>query len=122
VTDRSVTDRQPRLEPVLVVAVDEMVVVVTGEEDQPPALQLRRNRRQQPISGIDRVVDRAKEEVEEVAEEDQLIDSLQRRRQPLEKELLCQQIAPRPGAEVGVGDDQALIAIAAIACGRGLAT
>ena len=97
---------QLRLEPVLLVAVDEVVVVVAGEEDEPAAGHLLRDQRQQPVGGVDRFLDRAEEEVEEVAEEDQLIDVVQRRRQPLERELLAQQVAPGPGTEVRVGDDQ----------------
>ena len=95
-----------RLEPVLGVAVDEVVVVVAGEEDEPLAGQLLGDQAQQPVGGVDRLPDRAEEEVEEVAEEDQLVDPLQGRRQPFEEELLAQEIPPRPGAEVGVGDDQ----------------
>jgi hypothetical protein len=97
---------QPCLEPVLFVAVDEVVVVVAGEEDEALAGQLGLDQVEQAAGSVDGVVDRAEEEVEEVAEEDQLVDVLQRRRQPFEEELLGEQVAPGPGAEVGVGDDQ----------------
>ena len=65
-----------RLEPVLDVAVNEVVVVVAGEEDEPLAGQVLGDQAQQPVGRIDRVADRAEEEVEEVAEEDQLVDAL----------------------------------------------
>ena len=66
-----------RLEPVLGVAMDEVVVVVAGEEDESLAGQLLGDQAQQPVGGVDRVPDRAEEEVEEIAEEDQLVDPLQ---------------------------------------------
>src|ERR1700710_1665101 len=97
---------QLRLQPVLLVAVDEVVVVVAGGEDEAAADHLRGDQRQQAVGGLDRVVDRAEEEVEENAEEDQLVDAGELGRQPLEEELLAQQVTPGPGAEVGVGDDQ----------------
>ena len=81
------------------------MVVVAGEEDEPLARQPLGDQPQQPVGGVDRLADRAEEEVEQVAEEDQLVDALQRRRQPLQEGLLAQQVPPRPGAEVGVGDD-----------------
>jgi hypothetical protein len=95
-----------RLEPVLGVAMNEVMVVVAGEKDESLAGQLLGDQAQQPVGGVDRVPDRAEEEVEEVAKEDQLVDPLQLWRQPFEKHLLAQQVAPGPGPEVRVGDDQ----------------
>jgi hypothetical protein len=95
-----------RLEPVLGVAMDQVMIVVASEEDESLAGQLLGDQPQQPVGGVDRVPDRAEEEVEEVAEEDQLVDSPQMRRQPFEERLLAQQVPPGPGAKVSVGDDQ----------------
>jgi hypothetical protein len=82
-------------------------IVAVGAEDVAATVagigDLDLDSRQAPL---DRLLDRTEEEVEEVAEEDQLVDPLQRRCQPLEEELLTQQVPPGPGAEVGVGDDQ----------------
>ena len=80
--------------------------MVAGKEDEALAAQLGGDQAQQPGRGVDGLADRAEEEVEEVAEEDQLVDALELRLQPLEKEVLAQQVAPGPGAEVGVGDDE----------------
>ena len=95
-----------RLEPVLEIAVDEVMVVVAGEEDQPLAAELGGDQVEQAGGSIDCLANRAEEEVEEIAEEDQLVDAVEPGRQPLEEELLTQQVAPGPGPEVGVGDDQ----------------
>jgi hypothetical protein len=89
---------------VLVVAVDEVVVVVAGEEDEAPAPQPLRDQRQQAGGGVDRVGDRAEEEVEEVTEQDHLVDPVEGGGQPIEEELLAEQVAAGPGAEVRVGD------------------
>ncbi len=82
--------RQLRLQPVLGVAVDQVVVVVAGEEDEPLPRQLLGNQSQQAVGGIDGVADRTEEEVEEVAEKDQLVDPVQLRRQPFQKGLLAE--------------------------------
>ena len=72
---RGARRRPARLQPVLFVAVDEVVVVVAGEEDEALAGQLLGDQRSRPVEDVDRVADRAEEEVEEVAEEDQLVDA-----------------------------------------------
>jgi hypothetical protein len=69
-----------------------MVIVVAGEKDQSLTGQALGNQAQQTIGRVDRLADGTEEKIEKVAEEDQLIDALQSRRQPLEEELLAQQV------------------------------
>ena len=69
--------------------------MVAGEEDEALAGQLLGDQPQQARGGVDRVGDRAEEEVEEVAEQDHLVDAVEAGREALEEEVLAQQVAAR---------------------------
>ena len=62
--------------------------------------------REERVGGGEGVGDGGEEEVEEVAEDDQLVDRLELRGQALQGPVVAQEVVAGPGTEVGVGDDK----------------
>lgn len=54
-----------------------MVIVVSGQEHEPLALQLLAQQRKQALGGGDRVAHRRKQEVEQVTEKHDLVDVIE---------------------------------------------
>ena len=83
-----------------------MVIVVAGEEHDPAAGQALGDQVEESLRALDRVLDGREQEVEEVAEEDQLVDVVQVRREPLERVRVGEEVVAGPRSEMGVGDRQ----------------
>jgi hypothetical protein len=83
-----------------------VVVVVAGEEHHALAVQALGDQVEKPLRLGDRVLDGGEQEVEQVAEQDQLVDVVEMRRETFERVGVRQQVVARPGTEVGVRDRQ----------------
>jgi hypothetical protein len=81
-----------------------VVIVVAREEDNAPSLHLALQEVEERLGLLERVLDGREQEIEDVAEQDDLVDLVELRREPLQGELVRQERIARPGAEMHVGD------------------
>jgi hypothetical protein len=102
---RGAVEAQFQLDQRLGIPRHEIVVVVALQEDEALALELLAYEVEQAVGGGQCVFDLGEQEVEQVAEHDQLVD-VQVRLEQRELLRLAQQVLPRPRAEVRVRDHQ----------------
>ena len=96
----------PQAHDLLQLADHRVVIVVAGKEHHAPAAQLCRDEVDESLSLGHGVLDRREQEVEQVAEQDQLVDVVEVGRESRQRVGVRQQVVARPRPEVRVGDRQ----------------
>ena len=86
------------------VAHHDVVIVVAGEEHQPLAAQLLGQQVEERLGLSEGIFDRCEQQVEDIAEQDQLVDAVQVRLERVEREPVAQERIARPCTKVHVGD------------------
>ena len=97
--------RQLELDQRLLLASDQMMVVIARQEYEPLALELLAHHLEQPVGGAERVSQRREQEVEHVSEEDDLVD-VEVRLEERDRVPVAQDVLARPGAEVRVRENE----------------
>src|SRR3954447_18079497 len=87
-------------------AQDQVMVVVAGDEDHALPLELLPYQLEERLRLLERPFHPSELDVEDVAEEDELVDVVEVWREPLARKRPGQQPVGGPGAEMEVGDDQ----------------
>ena len=102
---RRPSGRELELDQRLLLARDQMVIVVAGQEHEPLALELLANQVKQAVGGAECIPQRREQEVEHVTEEDHLVDVemwLEKR----DRVGLAEDVLASPGAEMRVRQNQ----------------
>ena len=98
--------REHLLGQVFELAGHDVAVVVAGQPHHALAAEPVREQAEERVGGRERVGHAREEEIEQVAEQDQLVDVLQMGREARKRPVVAEQVVAGPGAEVGVRDDE----------------
>ena len=86
---------------------DELGVVVAGHEDRlAPGAEARADRPQHGLGDLHRAARAALEQLDDVAEEHEPVDAVERAQERVERGVDAQHVAAQARAEVQVGDDE----------------
>ena len=85
---------------------DDVVIVFSAGEDDALARHLLRQEREESVRLCECVLDGGEQEVEQIAEQDQLVHALERVADPATGPLMLKQRLSGPSTEVRIGDDQ----------------